>query len=130
MRAPHLFSQYTLSCGHTPSWLCRNARGAELRDPWATGAPLSLYPQPGPTHLKGLPAEVTATELALQSPLGAVMLQVRGQIPAAQLGGAAVGAGDYIEAAGIQVALVGGATVSACPGRGSPPTPAPSEPHL
>lgn len=34
------------------------------------------------------------------------MLQVRRQIPAAQLGGAAIGAGDDIEAAGIEVALV------------------------
>lgn len=55
--------------------------------------------------LKGLPAEVTATELALEAPLGAVVLQVCGQIPAAQLGGTAVGAGNHIEAAGIQVAL-------------------------
>lgn len=55
--------------------------------------------------LKGLPTEVTATKLALEAPLGAVVLQVYRQIPAAQLGGAAIGAGDYIEAAGIQVTL-------------------------
>lgn len=72
--------------------------------------------------LKGLPTEVTATKLALEAPLGAVVLQVYRQIPAAQLGGAAIGAGDYIEAAGIQVTLVGRAVVSACQRRGGPPT--------
>lgn len=101
------------------------------------GGPLSLQGSPtpgapppprGPTHLEGLPAEVAAAELALEPPLGAVVLQVRRQVSAAQLGGAAVGAGHHVEAAGIQVALVGGAElvpagVGVCPatrGRGSP----------
>jgi len=55
--------------------------------------------------LKGLPTEVAAAELALEAPLGAVVLQVGRQVPAAELGGAAVGAGDDIEAARVQVAL-------------------------
>ena len=88
--------------------------------PGPPGAPLTLHPPPGPTHLKGLPAEVAATKLALEAPLGAVVLQVCRQVPAAQLGGAAIGAGDYIEAAGVQVALWGSETVSACQERGSP----------
>lgn len=78
----------------------------------------SLHPQRGSTHLIGFPTEVTTTELALEAPLGAVMLQVCRQITATQLGRAAIGAGDYIEAAGIQVALVGRTAVSACQGRG------------
>lgn len=63
--------------------------------------------QPGPTYLVGLPAEVTATEFTLEAALGTVVLQVGRQITPAQLGRAAIGAGDHIEAAGVQVALVG-----------------------
>lgn len=55
--------------------------------------------------LVGLPTEVAATELALEAALGTVVLQMCRQITAAQLGWAAIRAGDYIEAAGIQVAL-------------------------
>lgn len=55
--------------------------------------------------LKGLPTEVTATKFALEAPLGAIVLQVCRQVPATQLGGAAIGARDNIEAASVQVAL-------------------------
>lgn len=63
--------------------------------------------QPGPTYLIGFPTEVTATEFTLEAALRAVVLQVGRQITPAQLGWAAIGAGDYIEAASVQVALMG-----------------------
>lgn len=55
--------------------------------------------------LIGLPTEVTATKLTPEAPLGTVMLQVCRQVPAAQLGRAAIGTRDYIEAARIEMAL-------------------------
>lgn len=64
--------------------------------------------------LVGLPTEVTATEFTLEAALRAVVLQVGGQVAPAQLGRAAIRAGDYIEAASVQVALVGQTTISIC----------------
>lgn len=110
------------SCGHhTCSHSTRSLAGTHPRGSaesagvgWGAepsgllGPPGAPPPPRGPTHLEGLPAEVAAAELALEPPLGAVVLQVRRQVAAAQLGGAAVGAGHHVEAAGIQVALVGG----------------------
>lgn len=60
---------------------------------------------PSGAHLEGLPGEVPGTELALDAAFGAAVLQVLGQIAAAQFGAAAVGAGDDVEAAGAQVGL-------------------------
>lgn len=56
-------------------------------------------------YLIGFARELTAAELALDLPLGAVVLQVVGQVAARQLDGAAVGAGDDVESAGGEVAL-------------------------
>lgn len=56
-------------------------------------------------YLVGLAGELTATELALDLALGAVMLQVVGQVAARQLDGAAIGARDYVEGTGGEVAL-------------------------
>lgn len=64
-----------------------------------------VTPSPSGTHLEGLPGEIPGTELALDAPFRAAVLQVLGQIAAAQLGAAAVGAGDDVEAAGAQVGL-------------------------
>lgn len=75
--------------------------------PGFPGASPSLYLQPGPTYLVGLPTKVTATEFTLEAAFRAVVLQVSRQITTAQLGWTAIGAGDYIEAASVQVALVG-----------------------
>lgn len=60
---------------------------------------------PSGAHLEGLPGEVPGAELALDAAFGAAVLQVLGQIAAAQFGAAAVGAGDDVEAAGTQVGL-------------------------
>lgn len=60
---------------------------------------------PSGAHLEGLPGEVPGTELALDAAFGAAVLQVLGQIAAAQFGAAAIGAGDDVEAAGAQVGL-------------------------
>ena len=110
----HTCSHSTHSLGDTRlRGSVEKPEGLSQGAPGPLGAPLFLYPQPSPTHLKGLPTEVTATKLALEAPLGAVVLQVCGQVAAAQLGGAAIGAGDDIEAAGVQVALVGKTVVSA-----------------
>lgn len=117
----HTCSHNTHSLGDTrPRGSVEKPEGLSQGIPGPLGAPLFLYPQPSPTHLKGLPTEVTATKLALEAPLGAVVLQVCRQVSAAQFGGAAIGAGDHIEAAGIQVTLVGKAVVSACQVKGSP----------
>lgn len=59
----------------------------------------------GGVYLVGFTGELAATELALDLALGAVMLQVVGQVAARQLDGAAVGAGYHIEGAGGEVAL-------------------------
>lgn len=59
-------------------------------------------------YLVGFARELAAAELALDLPLGAVVLQMVGQVAARQLDGAAVGAGDDIEGAGGEVALEGG----------------------
>lgn len=59
-------------------------------------------------YLVGFTRELAATKLALDLSLGAVMLQVVGQVAASQLDGAAVGAGYYVESAGGEVALGGG----------------------
>lgn len=59
-------------------------------------------------YLVGFARELAAAELALDLPLGAVVLQVVGQVAARQLDGAAVGAGDDVEGAGGEVALEGG----------------------
>lgn len=56
-------------------------------------------------HLVGFARELAAAELALDLALGAVVLQVVGQVAARQLDGAAVGAGDDVEGAGGEVAL-------------------------
>lgn len=56
-------------------------------------------------YLVGLAGELAATELALDLALGAVVLQVVGQVAARQLDGAAIGARDYVEGAGGEVAL-------------------------
>lgn len=56
-------------------------------------------------YLVGFAGELAATELALDLALGAVMLQVVGQVAARQLDGAAIGARDYVEGAGGEVAL-------------------------
>lgn len=56
-------------------------------------------------YLVGFSGELAATELALDLALGAVMLQVVGQVAARQLDGAAIGARDYVEGAGGEVAL-------------------------
>lgn len=56
-------------------------------------------------YLVGFTGELAATELALDLALGAVVLQVVGQVAARQLDGAAVGARYYVEGAGGEVAL-------------------------
>ncbi len=56
-------------------------------------------------YLVGFTGELAATELALDLALGAVVLQVVGQVAARQLDGAAIGAGYHIEGAGGEVAL-------------------------
>lgn len=56
-------------------------------------------------YLVGFARELAAAELALDLALGAVVLQVVGQVAARQLDGAAVGAGDDVEGAGGEVAL-------------------------
>lgn len=61
-------------------------------------------------YLVGLPTEVTATKFTLEAALRAVVLQVGGQVTPAQLSRAAIRAGDNIEAARVQVALVGQTT--------------------
>jgi hypothetical protein len=96
--------------------------------PGVPGASPSFHRQPGPMYLVGLPTEVTATEFTLEAALRAVVLQVGRQVTPAQLGWAAIRAGDYIEAASVQVALVGQITVSICQGRVS--SSSPPEPHL
>lgn len=58
-------------------------------------------------YLVGFTGELTATKLALDLALRAVMLQVVGQVAARQLDRAAVGARYYIEGAGGEVALKG-----------------------
>lgn len=63
-------------------------------------------------YLVGFTRELAATELALDLSLGAVVLQVVGQVAARQLDGAAVGAGYYVESAGGEVALGGGETTT------------------
>lgn len=96
--------------------------------PGLSGAPPSFHRQLGPMYLVGLPTEVTATKFALEAALRAVVLQVRRQVTPAQLCRAAIRAGDYIEAASVQVALVGQRTISICQVRVSPSSP--PEPHL
>lgn len=59
----------------------------------------------GPRYLIGLSCELAPAEFALDFALGAVVLQVFGQVSARQLDGAAVGAGDHVEGAGREVAL-------------------------
>lgn len=56
-------------------------------------------------YLVGFSGELAATKLALDLALGAVMLQVVGQVAASQLDGAAIGARDNVEGAGGEVAL-------------------------
>lgn len=56
-------------------------------------------------YLVSFTGELAATKLALDLALGAVMLQVVGQVAARQLDGAAIGAGYHIEGAGGEVAL-------------------------
>lgn len=56
-------------------------------------------------YLVGFTGELAAAELALDLALGAVVLQVVGQVAARQLDGAAVGAWYYVEGAGGEVAL-------------------------
>lgn len=59
-------------------------------------------------YLVGFARELAAAELALDLSLGAVVLQVVGQVAACQFDRAAVGAGDDVEGAGGEVALEGG----------------------
>lgn len=66
--------------------------------------PARRVPHPG-AHLEGLPGEVGGAEFALDPALGAAVLHVLGQVAAAQLGAAAVGAGDNVEGAGAEVDL-------------------------
>lgn len=94
------------------------------RVPGASSSTISLDPM----YLVGLPTEVTTTEFTLEAALGAVVLQMGRQVTPAQLGRAAIRAGDYIEAASVQVALVGQTAVSICQRRVSPSSP--PEPHL
>lgn len=56
-------------------------------------------------YLVGLTGELTATKLAFDLALGAVVLQVVRQVAARQLDGATIGAGYHIEGAGGEVAL-------------------------
>ena len=56
-------------------------------------------------YLIGLASELAATELALDLPLGAVVLQVLRQVAARQLDGAAIWAGDHVKGAGGEVGL-------------------------
>lgn len=56
-------------------------------------------------YLIGFTSELTATKLTLDLALGAVVLQVVGQVAARQLNGAPIGAGYHIEGAGGEVAL-------------------------
>lgn len=58
-------------------------------------------------YLVGFSGELAATELTLDLTLGAVVLQVVGQVAARQLDGAAVGTRDHVEGAGGEVALEG-----------------------
>ena len=108
---------HALLRAHALVALRKGGGGAESSGLRGPGAP---PPPRGPTHLEGLPAEVAAAELALEPPLGAVVLQMRRQVAAAQLGGAAVGAGHHVEAAGTQVALGGGAKLVSAWGAGVP----------
>lgn len=70
--------------------------------PWPAVSPAV---SPCIAHLKGLPSEVTGTELALDPALGAAVLDVLGEVPAAQFGAAPVGAGDHVEATGAKMGL-------------------------
>lgn len=103
---------------HPPTWLC---------PPWYLQpghAPMTALPAvppvappprpcplvwcpPSSAHLKGLPSEVGGAELALDPALGAAVLDVLGQVAAAQLGAAPVGAGDDVEATGAEMSLGG-----------------------
>lgn len=56
-------------------------------------------------YLIGFTSELASAKLALDLALGAVVLQVVGQVAASQLDRAAIGAGDYVEGAGGEVAL-------------------------
>lgn len=56
-------------------------------------------------YLIGFAGELAATKLTLDLALGAVVLQVVGQVAARQLDWAAIGAGYHIEGAGGEVAL-------------------------
>lgn len=95
-------------------------------------------PQLPPTHLKGFPCEVGPAEFALEVPLGTVVLQVGGQVAAAQLGPTTVGAGHHVEAAGAQVGLdqrggrrggEGGHSEARGGPAGTPPFPSPPTPE-
>lgn len=69
--------------------------------------PVPVPPRARSAHLVGLAGEVAAAELAAQPALGAVVLQVGRQVAALQLQAAAVGAGDHVEAAGVEMGLGG-----------------------
>lgn len=58
-------------------------------------------------YLEGLAGELAAAELALDLALGAVVLQVLGQVSACQLDTAAVRARDHVECTGREMALWG-----------------------
>lgn len=106
---------HTLLGAHTLVTL-KSPQGDKLGDgmPGCPVASPSLHCQPGSIYLVGLPTEVTTTEFTLEAALRAVVLQVGGQVAPAQLGRAAIRAGDYIEAASVQVALEGQTTISIC----------------
>lgn len=70
--------------------------------PWPAVLP-TVFPLP--TYLEGLPSEVAGAELALDPALGAAVLDVLGEVTAAQFGAAPVGAGDHIEATGAEMGL-------------------------
>lgn len=61
--------------------------------------------QKSSVYFVGLAGELAAAKLALDLALGAVVLQVVGQVAARQLDGAAVGTRDHVEGAGGEVAL-------------------------
>lgn len=114
-----------------PTWLYPNGASMSPTTPLPAVSPIVSPPQPCPrhgsphptAHLEGLPGEVAGAELALDPALGAAVLDVLGQVPAAQLGAAAVGAGDDVEAAGAKMGLGGAGMVRGClRGAASAPT--------
>lgn len=97
--------------------------------PWHPG---QLCPPhcPPTAHLEGLPSEVAGAELALDPALGAAVLDVLGEVTAAQFGAAAVGAGDHIEATDAKMGLEGTGMVMGKPQGRTLPLPPPPKSYL